>query len=71
MRRSVPTANGFVSRPSFTAVSGKTSWHTTTSGAPNRFATARPIDPTIGGSVMQRTTSGRSARRPEVSELPR
>ena len=45
-----------------TAISGNTSCVTITSGARKRPATSRPMAPMNGGSVMQRTTSGRGAR---------
>ena len=52
------------------AISGKTSCEMTSSGTPNRLATARPTSPTIGGSVMQRTMSGRRPPIPAASALP-
>ena len=58
MRRK-PTTIGLRSRPSLTAISGKTSCMTTSSGARKRAATRRAIEPTNGGSVMQTTRSGR------------
>ena len=51
-----------VERPTSVAISGKTSCEMTSSGTPNRLATARPMSPTIGGSVMQRTMSGADRR---------
>ena len=58
-RRSSLTTTGFLSRPSLTAISGKTSCMMISSGARNRAATSRAIEPMNGGSVMQTTMSGR------------
>ena len=63
-RRSDRTTNGLRSRPSFTAISGKTSWAITSSGARKRAAITRAMAPMNGGSVMQTTRSGRRANMP-------
>ena len=55
------TTIGLRSRPSLTAISGKTSCVITSSGARKRAATRRAIAPMNGGSVMQTTRSGRRA----------
>ena len=62
------TTTGLRSRPSLTAISGKTSCAITSSGARKRAATTRAIAPTNGGSVMQTTRSGRRANRPFQSD---
>ena len=65
-------ATGFSSRSSSTAISGKTSWLITTSGARKRRATReRRGRRSIGGSVMQRTMSGRSTSRARASDVGR
>ena len=62
--RSARTTTGLRRRPSLTAISGKTSWAITSSGTRKRAATIRPIAPMNGGSVMQRTRSGRRRKTP-------
>src|ERR1700749_4126957 len=57
--RSRPTRNGFVRRFSSIAISGKTSWAITTSGARCRRGTTRGAAPIIGGAVMQRPNAER------------
>ena len=71
IRLRAPTATGFVSRRSLTAVSGNTSWQTTTSGTRKRRARIAPTAPTIGGSVMHRIASGRDDIIPRTSAEPR
>ena len=73
--RSTPITAGLRSRSSSVAISGKTSWLMTSTGAPTRLPTRTPRSPMIGGSVMQRTRSGAGPRervperRTEVREV--
>ena len=62
--RNALITTGLRRRPSLTAISGKTSWAITSSGARKRAATRRAIEPMNGGSVMQMTRSGRRANSP-------
>ena len=65
------STNGLRSRPSLTAISGKTSWAITSSGTRKRAATTRAIAPMNGGSVMQTTRSGRLRTCPSTSRRAR
>ena len=62
---------GLRSRSSSVAISGKTSWLMTSTGAPTRLPTRTPRSPMIGGSVMHSTRSGEGPLSACLSADPR